>query len=96
MTRRDAHFTHGGRCKNHNRLARMDVALGSNDVDVKIGHMSALRFSVNSDLQALGFLDSFVDATHHVERLLRQVVVLTVDNAAESTNGFLQVDVLAR
>src|SRR5690606_18747254 len=47
-------------------------------------------------LQFLGFLDGFVDAANHVERLLRQVIVVTFQDAAEASDGVLQGNVLAR
>src|SRR5690606_37656243 len=46
-------------------------------------------------LQFLGFLDGFVDGANHVERLLRQVIVLTGQDAGETTDGLLQRHVLA-
>ena len=44
----------------------------------------------------LGLLDRFFDAADHVERLLRQVVVLAVDDRLEAADRVLQRDVLAR
>src|SRR5690606_15780344 len=44
--------------------------------------------------ELLGLLHRFLDAADHVERLLRQVVVLTLDDPLETANGVLQGDVL--
>src|SRR5690606_7427617 len=44
----------------------------------------------------VGLLDGFLDAADHVERLLRQVVVLALDDALEAADGVLERDVLAR
>src|SRR5690606_32062180 len=44
----------------------------------------------------LRLLDRFLDAADHVERLLRQVIVLAVDDALEAADGVLQRHVLAR
>src|SRR5690606_32681884 len=53
-----------------------------------------IGFSLSGDLA--GLLDRFVDGADHVERLLRQVVVLAVHDALEAADGVLQRDVLAR
>src|SRR3990167_2921949 len=47
-------------------------------------------------LQFLGFLDSFFDAADHVERLFWQVVVVTVEDAFEASNGVFQGNVFTR
>src|SRR5660397_29680 len=44
----------------------------------------------------LGVLDDFLDAAGHVEGLLRQVVVLAVDNLLEPADGVLERDINAR
>src|ERR1700722_9864615 len=44
----------------------------------------------------LGLLDRLVDAADHVERLLRQMVDVAVDDHLEAADGFLQRHVLAR
>src|SRR5690554_984274 len=59
-------------------------------------HLDYLLKGSAWNLQALGFLDSFVDGADHVERLLRQVIILTVQNAVETTDGFLQGHVFTR
>src|SRR5262245_34910918 len=41
-----------------------------------------------------GLLDHLFDAADHVERLLRQVVVLAVDHLAEAAHGLLDRHVL--
>ena len=41
----------------------------------------------------VALLDGFVDRAAHVERLLRQVVILAVTDTTEATNGFGQRDV---
>src|SRR5690606_26752536 len=46
--------------------------------------------------QFLGFFQRFVDGTNHVEGLFRKAVVVTVQNALEATDGFLQRHVFAR
>ena len=45
-------------------------------------------------LQLLRFLDCFVDGANHVESLLGQIVVLTVQDFLEATDGFFQRNVL--
>src|ERR1035441_8352500 len=45
--------------------------------------------------QFFGFLQHFLDGSLHVERLLRQVVVLAIHNFAEALDGIRQLDVLA-
>lgn len=47
-------------------------------------------------LQFLGFLDRFFDAADHVERLFWQVVVVTVEDAFEASNGVFQGNVFTR
>src|SRR4030065_703103 len=56
--------------------------------------LSSFLFSLPS--KGLGLLDHFVDGADHVERLLRDVVVFAVDDAAEAADGFLERHVLAR
>src|SRR5690606_14048907 len=46
--------------------------------------------------QFLGFFQRFVDGADHVEGLFRKAVIVTVQNALEATDGFLQRHVLAR
>src|SRR5205085_5322630 len=41
-------------------------------------------------------LHRLIDRSHHIERLLRQVVMLAVENLAEAANRFLEGNVLAR
>lgn len=47
-------------------------------------------------ITVFGFLDRFFDTADHVERLLRQVIVVAVENALEASDGVLQGNVLAR
>src|SRR5471032_3247660 len=47
-------------------------------------------------LQFLGFLDRFFDAADHVERLFWQLVVVTVEDAFEASNGVFQGNVFTR
>jgi hypothetical protein len=47
-------------------------------------------------LQLLGFLDRFFDAADHVERLFRQMVVVTGEDAFEASNGVFQGNVFTR
>ena len=42
----------------------------------------------------LGLLDRFLDSADHVERLLRQVVVLAIDDAFEAADRVFQGDIL--
>jgi len=42
---------------------------------------------VPSSLKRLGFLDGFLDAADHVERLLGQVIVLARDDRLEAADG---------
>src|SRR5690606_2783850 len=58
--------------------------------------LTSARCRAHRGLQFLGFLDGFVDAANHVERLLRQVIVVTFQDAAEASDGVLQGNVLAR
>src|SRR3546814_444421 len=44
----------------------------------------------------LGLFKGFVDAAHHVERLLGQVIAFALDDHLEATYGFLERHVLAR
>ena len=43
----------------------------------------------------LGLFEGFVDGTHHVERLLGQVIALARDNHFETADGLGQCHVLA-
>src|ERR1017187_1243791 len=65
--------------------SRSGVATSSSRVSAM-----ALRF-----LQFRRFLERFLDGSLHVERLLRQVVMLAFDNFAEALDGIGQRDVLA-
>src|SRR5258707_8344456 len=46
--------------------------------------------------QLLALLDGFFDGSHHVEGLLRQLIVLAVADGAEALDGVGKVDELAR
>ena len=46
--------------------------------------------------EAAPILERFLDAAHHVERLLRQLVALAVHDHLESLDGVLERHVLAR
>src|ERR1700738_4473218 len=47
-------------------------------------------------LNLLGLLEGFVDRTDHVERLLRKMVALSIDDHLEAADRFLERNVLAR
>src|SRR5690606_10014274 len=53
------------------------------------------RRSGRGPLHFACFLYRFVDGADHVESLLRQVIVITVQDALEATDGFLQGHILA-
>src|SRR5688500_5315214 len=42
-----------------------------------------------------GLLDRFFDGSHHVKSLLRKIIMLTVDNLAETSDGVFQFHVLS-
>ena len=50
-----------------------------------LAYMSARRRAHR--IPVFGFLDRFFDTADHVERLLRQVIVVAVENALEASDG---------
>src|SRR3990167_6983410 len=58
-------------------------------------HGSSPLFRVMAGLDFFRFLDGFVNAAHHIERLFGQMVQLAGQDHLEATNGFLQGNILA-
>src|SRR5688572_17411643 len=58
--------------------------------------VAAMTTSVAALLQRLRLLDRFLDRADHVERLLGQVVVLTVHDRLEAADRVLERHVLSR
>src|SRR5260370_11435413 len=52
-------------------------------------------FVLDADLQLLRFFQRFLDCAHHVERLLRNVVVLAFDDLLEAANAIFDFYVFA-
>src|ERR1700751_5817028 len=51
--------------------------------------------NLNARLHLVGFLEYVLDRAHHIERLLRNLVVLSCDNVREASHRILNLDVLA-
>ena len=47
-----------------------------------------LRCKAELALHALGFLGSLIDCAYHIESLLRQRIVLAVEDLLETAHGF--------
>ena len=74
------------------RLAAEELAVGADHVDVKgVRH----RVPPAGLFDGFGFCQHFVDGADHVEGLLRDVVVLAINDALEATDGFFERHVFA-
>ena len=96
MAGRDTELTHDARCIDHLGKSRMDLPLCADDVDMNSHSHCLLPLVSVSAFHLLGFLDSLVDGAAHVEGLLGQVVVLTLDDCLEVGDGVLEADIAAR
>ena len=67
------------------------VILSATQLSVKQTSLSGLFLG---HFRTLG--NGFFDATDHVERLLGEIIVLTLNDALKSTDGVFQGDILAR
>jgi hypothetical protein len=56
--------------------------------------MRRLRLALCLALHFLRFLDRFLNGTNHVERLLGQFVIVTIQDALKAADGFLEGNVL--
>src|SRR5210317_109399 len=102
MARCHTNFTHRSRRINHLTLTRVEIAFTTYDVNMN-GHCHlSSPDSVFTEpccyalLLLVCVFDSFFDVATHVERLLWQVVVLTIQDAFEACNGLRQGNVLTR
>ena len=92
VSREDAQFAVVGGGDDTLRLAAIELAVGADHVDVKgFRH----RVSPAGLLDGFGFCQHFVDGADHVEGLLRDVVVLAINDALEATDGFFERHVFA-
>ena len=84
-------------------FARIDLAFRGYDVDVNRGHVllsgpviaARCRSHKPLLLVLLRVLDRFVNAAAVSKGLLRDMIVVAIDDAVEAANGFRQRDVLA-
>src|SRR5471030_615817 len=102
VARQNAEFTRFARQRDELRTAREDLLFCADDVYLNSCHIDSnrTRFSYNlrarpSLLNLLGLFKGFVDGADHVERLLRQMITFTFNDHLETTDGFLQRNVLA-
>ena len=87
VTRRDTDFAHNCRGVDHMRFAGEDFLFRADDI-----YLNSASHSYT--LQSLGLFGDFFDAANHVERLLRVLVHVTVENLLEARDGVLDRYVL--
>ena len=89
----NAQFT-GCACGNqHLYQARINLGFGADDVTVN-GHSHGLL--LNRALKLGCLLHCLLDRANHVERLLRQMIIIARQQAFEASDGVLQRDVDTR
>ena len=86
MARVNAELARLARQHDELRLAREDLLLGADDVDVHGDCHDLLR----PVFQLLRLRNGVFDGPDHVERLFGQVVVLTVENRLEASHRVLR------
>ena len=76
-------------------ILRVHHPLCCHDLQVHRGHRRPSAECLPFRLHAIGFLDCLFDGAHHVEGLLRQFVVLAVQDFLEAFHGVLDGHVAA-
>ena len=92
VSREDAQFAVVGGGNKALRLTAKELAVGADHIDVKgVRH----RVSPAGLFDGFGFRQYFVNGANHVEGLFRDVIVFTVNDALEATDGFFERHVFA-